>query len=217
MTRDQIIDLIVCEQEDWTVPYADIDGEAIGEQYLRQTWEKEKSFLAEVKTILTRRLTEREYLTCAEFDVLDVKCCDHCHSGYPHWDMWDITLPNGRHAFVCDPFHHVLMRKVRGNLTPEQEELIAQLNDVFGQSPDPEVESLNAASLVAESDDERLRLCLKYVYHVYGRKRNDRPLEAIIESARDLLGTKSAIRAKLGEAIRDVKEWQVTGEEYPPT
>jgi hypothetical protein len=102
-----------------------------------------------------------------------------------------ITLEN-RHASVCDPFQHVLMRQIRGETPPEQEKTLALLDEIFDASPDPVIESRNAMNLGGRSDEERLRLCLRYVHHVYGQKLGDQDAEALVAHARDLPGSAPA-------------------------
>jgi hypothetical protein len=59
---------------------------------------------------LEKRLQAALYLTCEEFALFDVNCCDLCHNCYPHYDMYAVEMADGRMAWVCCPVRHVLMR-----------------------------------------------------------------------------------------------------------
>jgi hypothetical protein len=198
MKREQIIAEIVSDQARWTAVEPAVDDARAGTRKgtFAKRLRRRKPYLVEVNDVLSARLTESEYLTCAELD-LDVNCCETCHKHYPHYEMWDITLCDGRHAWVCDPFRDVLMREIKTDNTPEREQVLVIAVDIAASFPDPVADSLHEANLAAQSDEERLQLCLKYVHHFYGRKRGDEAVEVIIRRAGELLGSAPATGAEL--------------------
>ena len=72
--------------------------EQILTETLKQQPREESS--AEIRTVLDNRLTGGLYLTCDDFDHFDTRCCDTCHTSYPHCEMWIVVLSDGRHAWV---------------------------------------------------------------------------------------------------------------------
>lgn len=137
---------------------------------------------------LERRLTEDQYLTCVDFQHFDVCCCMSCHTVYPHYDMYVVNLDDGRHAWVCCPMRHILLREVRATGGPNAEESLKLLRDIFNCPPDPVEERLHLANVAATTDEERLGYCLMYAHHVYGRRRGRNNLDALVSRALRLPG-----------------------------
>ena len=50
---------------------------------------------------LRTRLPDHTLRTCEDFGLLSKKCCETCHSFYPHYDMGLIFLPEGESGWVC--------------------------------------------------------------------------------------------------------------------
>jgi hypothetical protein len=183
MTREQIIDEIIEAQ----IRKIGSDTSAA----------ERESYLADQRRVLLERLTETDYIVCSDFD-LDVLCCSSCHM-YATYDMWDITLADGRHAWVCDPYRHILMRKICVKPSPDSREEMRLLDEIFGGAnvPDPAVETLNAALQSARSDSEKVRLCLQYVHHFYGRIRGTLSIQELLRRNFRLIGSAPAIQAKI--------------------
>jgi hypothetical protein len=85
------------------------------EQILAETLKQQprEEYLAEIRTVPNERLTESHYLTCEDFDHFDIRCCDTCHTSYPHCEMWIVVLSDGRYAWVCDSIKAILMRETK--------------------------------------------------------------------------------------------------------
>jgi hypothetical protein len=89
-------------------------------------------YLEEVNRVLTARLTEERYLTCEDFALFCVSCCDICHRIYSHFEMWHIDFSDGRHAWVCDPIQDVLTCLLQQEKSsPDQETAEALLAEIF--------------------------------------------------------------------------------------
>jgi hypothetical protein len=179
-----------------------------GQAALNDVLERHRAYPAIITDELERRLTDHEYLTCTSFDHLDVNCCASCHTGYPHYDMYDVTLDDGRHAWVCCPIRNILMRRVKTEGNPNEERPVKIFEEILGGAPDPVVDRLNAANLAAKTDEDHLRYCLTYAHHVYGRKRGHKTLETLVNRALRLPGCGPAKNSKLagGEATTQSAE-----------
>ena len=131
-TREQIISEIV--QFDGQDREKHLVSE-LGQGYLDERLsERAKRFIA-TSAELEKRLTEKDYLTCEDFDHFDVDCCDTCHTCYLDSEMWIVVLSDGRHAWVCDSVEQILMRRTKTvPSSPEQEKKLKLLAEIFGGS-----------------------------------------------------------------------------------
>jgi hypothetical protein len=154
-----------------------------GQAAFNELLEHHRAYPAIIADELERRLTKGAYLTCTDFDHLDVNCCESCHTGYPHYDMYDVPLDDGRHAWVCCPIRNVLLRQVKADGSPDEQKRVELFEEIFGASLNPAVEALYAANLLAKTDEERLRYCLAYAHEVYGRKRGHKTLKTLVNRA----------------------------------
>jgi hypothetical protein len=172
---------------------------------------------------LDRRLEVAAYLTCEDFALFDVHCCDSCHNFYPHYEMYVVELADGRMAWVCCPVRDVLLRKLP-DPEPKIEEIFwpegrpdngihwyrerkstAPVYDLDAPSSkelrdrcDHEyLDALIIANRAAESDRAKLACCLRYVHHVYGRKTRRRSFEAIVYRAMSRKVCQPAISSKI--------------------
>lgn len=191
MEREQIITQILLDHQRTSA--AEVERttgltEEQGHPALDDLLQRSQSYSSVIVEELERRLTEHQYLTCVDFDHFDVNCCANCHTGYPHYDMYDVTLDDGRHAWVCCPIRHILMREVRMIGGPVAEERLKLLQDIFGCPPDPVEEKLHLANLAAKTDEERLSYCLMSAHHVYGRRRGHNNIDALVSRALRLPG-----------------------------
>jgi hypothetical protein len=127
-----------------------------------------------IRAELEKRLTEEAYLTCEDFDLFDLPCCDCCHSD-PHYQMIDVVLSHGRHAWVCCAITEILTRTTRSVSSPESEaEKASQLwEEAWESQPDPVLDELHRANVRAESDEAKLFYCLSYAYRKCKRKSAD--------------------------------------------
>jgi hypothetical protein len=137
---------------------------------------------------LRRRLTVPQYFTCNDFAHFDLQCCTICHTSYPHYDMWDVTLCDDSHAWVCQPLVFLLMRQIHIRGSSKEEKL---LTEILGPEPeDKHSDALTAAYSDAVTDDEKLLCCLRYLHHDYGRlaKDSSRSAEEIVANAKNETG-----------------------------
>jgi hypothetical protein len=58
---------------------------------------------------LEDRLPEGDIKTCEEFEYLRAECCDNCHTSYPHYDMYLVSLPDGSHGWICCSVRRALL------------------------------------------------------------------------------------------------------------
>jgi hypothetical protein len=183
MKRQQIINQIL--QDHQGTAGIDVDPAALTKEHGQAAFlmQSSQAYSSVIVAELERRLTEREYLTCADFNHFDVHCCVNCHAGYPHYDMYIVDLDNGRHAWVCCPIRHILMREVRTISAPDAEEKMKILEEILGCPPDPIEKELHVANLAAKTDEERLGHCLAYAHHVYGRRRGHKRLDTLVSRA----------------------------------
>jgi hypothetical protein len=68
---------------------------------------------------LDRRLPEGDIKTCEDFKYLNVECCDTCHTFYPHYDMYLVTLPDCSRAWICCTVRSAVL----GLKEPSEEEI----------------------------------------------------------------------------------------------
>ena len=154
-----------------------------------------------------KRLSEaHQYLTCEDFSCFDVKCCPHsCHGHYSHYDGSVVTLANGSFAWLCCRLTTILTRVISARV--KDPVAVARYNEFavtcYQSHPNrhqvpvydldlpsaikrigPDEDYLNAlveANKSAESDEIKLKCCLRYVHHLYGRKGPARqPIDAIV-------------------------------------
>jgi hypothetical protein len=111
--------------------------------------------------------------------------------------MWIVVLDDGRHAWVCDAIKDILMRQTKFvPSTPDVEEALRLLDEIFGGSePDRIGDALHAASMAANSDEEKLYYCIKYAHHKGNRKRGHKTVETLVNRALRLPGRGPARRA----------------------
>jgi hypothetical protein len=86
-------------------------------------------------------------------------------------------------AWVCCPIKYVLIRDIETSFTPEVAERVKMLEQIFGKRKDPLADELDAAIRAASTDAEKLTRCLRYVRHVYGRRRGHEMAESIVSRA----------------------------------
>jgi len=89
-----------------------------------------------------------------------------------------------------DAIKEILMRQTKFvPSTPDAEEALRLLDEIFGGSePDPIGDALHAASMAANSDEEKLYYCLKYAHHTGKRKRGHKTVETLVNRALRLPG-----------------------------
>jgi hypothetical protein len=177
-----------------------------------------------------KRLTDaNRYFTCRDFTCFDVKCCPHsCHGHYSHYDASVVTLADRSFAWVCCRLTTILTRDIgRRDKDPVA---VARYNEysvncyqshpkrlqlpVYEldlptalKSIGPDEDYLNAlveANKAAESDDIKLKCCLRYVHHLYGRKG---PGRQTIDALVSLCKTDGRYRSISAPAI----DWEIAG------
>jgi hypothetical protein len=104
--------------------------------------------------------------------------------------MSDVVLTDGRHAWVCHSIEHIFMREAKIVWDDPRKEELLQL--IFGKRPDAVGDEIDVAYRAALTDVEKLKHCLRYAHHVYGRKRGNEPVNAIVAKALNLPGGQPA-------------------------
>jgi hypothetical protein len=83
-----------------------------------------------VIAMLTERLPEQDFKTCADFGELGVECCHTCHTFSPDREMYIEDLPSESKAWLCCFVRSAL----RGEKSLAQEDLqqLVDLEDALG-------------------------------------------------------------------------------------
>ena len=78
---------------------------------------------------LNKRLPDGEIKTCEDFKYLNAKCCDTCHTLYPHYEMHLESLPDTSMAWICCSVRRKLLKL---DSDPEFLRELAALNEFLG-------------------------------------------------------------------------------------
>jgi hypothetical protein len=71
---------------------------------------------------LQERLPEGNIQVCEDFKGLNVKCCQTCHTFYPHYEMAVVDLSDGGKAWLCCPVRSALLPKSQVDCDPTLKE-----------------------------------------------------------------------------------------------
>jgi hypothetical protein len=81
---------------------------------------------------LEERLPEGNIQMCEDFKGLNVKCCQTCHSFYPHFEMSVVDLSDGGKAWLCCSVHSALLPKSQVRCDSTE---LAAVDPLFGSKP----------------------------------------------------------------------------------
>jgi hypothetical protein len=183
--------------------------ETQGQAYVDKWLTERREYPNILRRVLEERLSASEYLTCEDFAVFDVGCCPSCHDSVcEHYDMYQVTLADGRHAWVCCPMKSILFRQTKKDndgSDPDFEKKAELLAEIFNSSPDPVQEELHRASLAATTDEQRLTCSLRYAHHTYGRKDGTETAETLVKRALRLPVCGPATRATIAGANGEIE------------
>jgi len=76
---------------------------------------------------MLKRLPDGDITTCGELQA-EIECCPTCHGLYPHYEMHEVNLPDGRTGWICCAVRRVLFPETAMKFDlPESLDLIRML------------------------------------------------------------------------------------------
>lgn len=136
------------------------------------------AYVEEVQSVLASRLDQELYLTCEDFGVFDVQCCDICHGYQSHHEMWWVDLVNGQHAWICDPIKSLLTCLQQQDSNPDHQRAEALSAEILGVD-ELSFEARFDGMRSVMTDGQKVRSTLACEQSVFGRLRND-PFDEVV-------------------------------------